>query len=102
LAGSDTEGVSDPYNCTIAPGRHQQRRPGDRVGSYLDAAPAAVAEMGGHVAKKLADGLLALSASRSRMRRRARARAAVDPSIKRALNDSAAMVVEETDASLWC
>ena len=32
----------------------------DLVGSYLDAASAAVAEMGGHVAKKLGDGLLAL------------------------------------------
>jgi class 3 adenylate cyclase len=30
------------------------------VGSYLDAASAAVAEMGGHVAKKLGDGLMAL------------------------------------------
>ncbi len=32
----------------------------DLVGGYLDAASAAVAEMGGHVAKKLGDGLLAL------------------------------------------
>jgi class 3 adenylate cyclase len=32
----------------------------DLVGSYLDAASAAVAELGGHVAKKLGDGLLAL------------------------------------------
>ena len=32
----------------------------DLVGGYLDAAPAAVAEMGGHVAKKLGDGLLAV------------------------------------------
>jgi class 3 adenylate cyclase/predicted ATPase len=32
----------------------------DLVGSYLDAASAAVIEMGGHVAKKLGDGLLAL------------------------------------------
>jgi len=32
----------------------------DLVGSYLDAASAAVTEMGGHVAKKLGDGLLAL------------------------------------------
>jgi class 3 adenylate cyclase len=32
----------------------------DLVGSYLDAASAAVAEMGGHVAKKLGDGILAL------------------------------------------
>jgi class 3 adenylate cyclase len=32
----------------------------DLVGAYLDAASAAVAEMGGHVAKKLGDGLLAL------------------------------------------
>ena len=30
------------------------------VGAYLDAASAAVTEMGGHVAKKLGDGLLAL------------------------------------------
>jgi class 3 adenylate cyclase len=29
-------------------------------GAYLDAASAAVAEMGGHVAKKLGDGLTAL------------------------------------------
>jgi class 3 adenylate cyclase/predicted ATPase len=32
----------------------------DLIGAYLDAASAAVAEMGGHVAKKLGDGLLAL------------------------------------------
>ena len=32
----------------------------DLVGAYLDAASAAVAQMGGHVAKKLGDGLLAL------------------------------------------
>jgi class 3 adenylate cyclase/predicted ATPase len=32
----------------------------DLVGAYLDAASAAVAEMGGHVAKKLGDGLMAL------------------------------------------
>src|SRR5271170_7909122 len=32
----------------------------DLVGSYLDAASAAVTDMGGHVAKKLGDGLLSL------------------------------------------
>ena len=32
----------------------------DLVGTYLDAASAAVAEMGGHVAKKLGDGLMCL------------------------------------------
>ena len=32
----------------------------DLVGAYLDAASAAVTEMGGHVAKKLGDGLMAL------------------------------------------
>jgi class 3 adenylate cyclase len=32
----------------------------DLVGGYLDAASLAVTEMGGHVAKKLGDGLLAL------------------------------------------
>ena len=32
----------------------------DLVGSYLDAASAAVTRMGGHVAKKLGDGLMAL------------------------------------------
>ena len=32
----------------------------DLVGSYLDAASAAVTEMGGHVAKKLGDGVMAL------------------------------------------
>src|SRR5262245_19397188 len=32
----------------------------DLVGSYLDAASEAVTEMGGHVAKKLGDGLMAL------------------------------------------
>ena len=30
----------------------------DLVGAYLDAASAAVTEMGGHVAKKLGDGLM--------------------------------------------
>ena len=32
----------------------------DLIGAYLDAASAAVMDMGGHVAKKLGDGLLAL------------------------------------------
>jgi class 3 adenylate cyclase len=32
------------------------------VGSYLDAASAGVTEMGGHIAKKLRDGLMALFA----------------------------------------
>ena len=32
----------------------------DLVGAYLDAALAAVTEMGGHVAKKLGDGVMAL------------------------------------------
>ena len=32
----------------------------DLVGAYLDAASAGVTEMGGHVAKKLGDGLMAL------------------------------------------
>jgi class 3 adenylate cyclase len=32
----------------------------DLVGAYLDAASAAVVEMGGHVAKKLGDGLMCL------------------------------------------
>ena len=32
----------------------------DLVGAYLDAASAAVTEMGGHVAKKLGDGLMSL------------------------------------------
>jgi class 3 adenylate cyclase len=32
----------------------------DLVGAYLDAASAAVTEMGGHVAKRLGDGLMAL------------------------------------------
>src|SRR4029077_8896349 len=32
----------------------------DLVGSYLDVASAAVTEMGGHVAKKLGDGVMAL------------------------------------------
>src|SRR5262249_26100988 len=32
----------------------------DLVGAYLDAASAAVAEMGGYVAKKLGDGIMAL------------------------------------------
>ena len=32
----------------------------DLVGAYLDAASAAVTDMGGHVAKKLGDGLMAL------------------------------------------
>ena len=32
----------------------------DLVGAYLDTASAAVTEMGGHVAKKLGDGLMAL------------------------------------------
>jgi SAM domain (Sterile alpha motif) len=38
----------------------------DLVGGYLDAASAAVTEMGGHVAKKLGDGLMALLVIRLR------------------------------------
>ena len=40
----------------------------DLVGAYLDAASAAVTEMGGHVAKKLGDGLMCLFGYRWRMR----------------------------------
>jgi class 3 adenylate cyclase len=40
----------------------------DLVGGYLDAASAAVTEMGGHVAKKLGDGLLAVPRCRSSTR----------------------------------
>jgi class 3 adenylate cyclase len=32
----------------------------DLVGAYLDKAPAAVTDLGGHVLKKLGDGLMAL------------------------------------------
>ena len=59
----------------------------DLVGAYLDAASAAVTEMGGHVAKKLGDGLLALfgyPVAQENDSERA-ARAAL--SIQRALNE---------------
>jgi class 3 adenylate cyclase len=42
----------------------------DLVGAYLDAASAAVTEMGGHVAKKLGDGLWRYSVIRWRRKRR--------------------------------
>ena len=54
----------------------------DLVNAYLDAASAAVTEMGGHVPKKLGDGLMALFGypHRAGERRRARgARGARDP-----------------------
>src|SRR6516162_3363417 len=41
----------------------------DLVNAYLDDASAAVTEMGGHVAKKLGDGLMALFGARARERR---------------------------------
>ena len=44
----------------------------DLVSAYLDAASAAVTEMGGHVAKKLGDGLLALVRLSGRARERYR------------------------------
>ena len=55
----------------------------DLVGAYLDAASAAVTEMGGHVAKKLGDGVMALfvwPSGRSRKRPRTRSSGGtVDP-----------------------
>ena len=42
----------------------------DLVSAYLDAASAAVTEMGGHVAKKLGDGLWRYSVIRWRRKRR--------------------------------
>ena len=51
----------------------------DLVGAYLDAASTAVTEMGGKVAKKLGDGLMALFGYPSRRRRTAWRRTATWP-----------------------
>jgi class 3 adenylate cyclase len=48
----------------------------DLVGAYLDAASAAVIEMGGHVAKKLGDGLMALFGYPVAQEKRCRTRSA--------------------------
>ena len=58
----------------------------DLVGAYLDAASAAVTEMGGKVAKKLGDGLMALFGYPVAQENDARARGAGgarDPAIAR-------------------
>ena len=59
----------------------------DLVGGYLDAASAAVAEMGGHVAKKLGDGLLALFGYPVAQENDAERAARAALSIQRALGD---------------
>jgi hypothetical protein len=51
----------------------------DLVGAYLDASSAAVAEVGGHVAKKLGDGLMVLVRLPGGARERRRARGVVNP-----------------------
>ena len=51
----------------------------DLVGAYLDSASTAVTEMGGKVAKKLGDGLMALFGYPSRRRRTAWRRTATWP-----------------------
>jgi class 3 adenylate cyclase len=59
----------------------------DLVGAYLDAASAAVAEMGGHVAKKLGDGLMALFGYAVAQENDAERAARAALSIQRALAD---------------
>jgi class 3 adenylate cyclase len=59
----------------------------DLVGTYLDAASAAVTEMGGHVAKKLGDGLLALFGYPVAQENDAERAARAALSIQRALGD---------------
>jgi class 3 adenylate cyclase len=59
----------------------------DLVGSYLDVASAAVTEMGGHVAKKLGDGLMALFAYPVAQENDAERAARAALSIQRALAD---------------
>ena len=59
----------------------------DLVGAYLDAASAAVTEMGGHVAKKLGDGLLALFGYPVAQENDAERAARAALSIQRALGD---------------
>src|SRR5215472_3598135 len=59
----------------------------DLVGAYLDAASAAVTEMGGHVAKKLGDGLMALFGYPRAHENDAERAARAALSIQRALSD---------------
>ena len=59
----------------------------DLVGAYLDAASAAVAEMGGHVAKKLGDGLMCLFGYPSAHENDAERGARAALSIQRALTE---------------
>src|SRR6516165_4194858 len=59
----------------------------DLVGAYLDAASAAVKEMGGHVAKKLGDGLMALFGYPAAQENDAERAARAALSIQRALGE---------------
>src|SRR5690349_2207158 len=59
----------------------------DLVGAYLDAASAAVTEMGGHVAKKLGDGLMALFGYPAAQENDAERAARAALSIQRALGE---------------
>jgi class 3 adenylate cyclase/predicted ATPase len=68
----------------------------DVVGSYLDAASAAVTEMGGHVAKKLGDGLMALFGYPVAQENDAERAARAALSIQRALAE-----VNRKNASSW-
>ena len=73
----------------------------DLVGAYLDAASAAVTEMGGHVAKKLGDGLMCavrLSGG-ARERRRARGAGGARRSSARWPNSTARMPVPASQSS---
>ena len=66
----------------------------DLVGAYLDAATAAVTEMGGHVAKKLGDGLMALfgypAAQENDAERAARAALSIQRALAEVNNKNAA------------
>ena len=68
----------------------------DLVGAYLDAASAAVTEMGGHVAKKLGDGLMALFGYPVAQENDAERAARAALSIQRALGE-----VEPQERRFW-
>ena len=68
----------------------------DLVGAYLDAASAAVTEMGGHVAKKLGDGLMALFGYPHRPGKRRRTRGSGG-----AFDPTGARRVEPQECQFW-
>jgi class 3 adenylate cyclase len=78
----------------------------DLVGAYLDAATVAVTEMGGHVAKKLGDGLMALfgypAAQENDAERAARAALSIQRSLSEINRKNAGAGQTSAQRAYWC